>query len=241
VTGGAAARGRAAPGRGRDAAGQEPHLASRLLVVADDLGYDPEIDRGILLAHEKGIVTAASAMVDTPFSAAALQSAPDTLAVGLHLVVPTGSGRDRAGEEISRQVERFEALRGRPSHVDGHRHVHAVPEVLEALLPWAAAAGVRVRALSDAMRERIRQAGAPVLEHFLGDALLRPCWTRERLLAALAELPAGDAELMCHPGFPPTRVQTSFGAERQVELEALCDPEARRVLGARGTALVGRL
>jgi len=241
VTGGAAARGRPGPCGGREAEGQDARAASRLLVVADDLGYDPEIDRGILLAHQKGIVTAASAMVDTPFSAAALQAAPDTLAVGLHLVLPTGLGNDRSREEIARQVERFEALRGRPSHVDGHRHVHAAPEVLEALLPWAAAEGVRVRALSDAMRQRIRQAGAPVLEHFLGDAGLRPCWTREHLLAALAELPAGDAELMCHPGFPPTRVKTSFGAERLVELEALCDPEARRVLGARGAALVARL
>ncbi|MCM2333784.1 MAG: ChbG/HpnK family deacetylase, partial [Anaeromyxobacteraceae bacterium] len=46
--------------------------ARRLVVNADDLGYDPEIDRGILEAHARGLVTSATAMVETPFAAAAL-------------------------------------------------------------------------------------------------------------------------------------------------------------------------
>jgi len=213
----------------------------RLLVVADDLGYDPAIDRGILEAHCRGLVTAASAMVDTPFAAATLAAAPRSLAMGLHLVLPEGADAGRAREELSRQVARFEALRGSfPSHLDGHRHVHADPGVLAALLPWAAAHGVRVRALDPAMRDRVRAAGAPATDRFLGDAAMRPCWTLERLLAALAELPAGTSELMCHPGYAPTHVRTSFGREREEELAALCDPRARAALRERGIEAVGR-
>ncbi|MGB8931008.1 MAG: ChbG/HpnK family deacetylase, partial [Anaeromyxobacteraceae bacterium] len=53
-----------------------------LVVNADDLGYDPEIDRGILEAHARGIVTSATAMVGTRFSAAALRAAPRSLGIG---------------------------------------------------------------------------------------------------------------------------------------------------------------
>jgi len=216
--------------------------ARRLVAVADDLGYDPAIDRGILEAHRRGIVTAASAMVDTPFSAAALSAAPDTLAVGLHLVLPAGTGTERAREELERQASRFVELRGGPpSHVDGHRHVHAEREVLLALLPWAAARGVRVRALDGAMLDQVRLAGARAVDHFLGEAGLRPCWTTDRLLAVLVALPEGDSELMCHPGYRPTHARTSFGAEREVELAALCDPRAVRVLERSGVELLARL
>ncbi|HEX9290732.1 MAG TPA: ChbG/HpnK family deacetylase, partial [Anaeromyxobacteraceae bacterium] len=72
---------------------------------------------------------------------------------------------------------------------------------------------------------------------FLGDAILRPCWTRERLLATIAALPAGVVELMCHPGHAPTHARTSFAAERELELAALCDPAARLAVTAAGAVL----
>src|SRR6267378_2633561 len=56
----------------------------RLVINADDLGYDPEIDRGIFEAHARGVVTSATGMVDTPFAPAALRAAPASLALGLH-------------------------------------------------------------------------------------------------------------------------------------------------------------
>ena len=120
-----------------------------MLVVADDLGYDPAIDAGILAAHRDGVVTATSALVDGPFAAAALAGAPRSLAVGLHLRLPPGhGGARRPRQEIRRQLGRFVALRGRaPAHVDGHRHVHAEPEVLAALLRVAGPLRLRVRAL----------------------------------------------------------------------------------------------
>jgi len=223
-------------------AAEAPGPPRRLLVVADDLGYDPAIDQGIFEAHRRGLVTAASAMVDTPFAPAALGAAPPSLALGLHLVLPPGTGTARAEEELGRQAQRFQTLSGRPPcHLDSHRHVHAEPEVLSALLGWAGARGVRVRALHPAMRDRIRAAGAKAADHFLGDAALRPCWTTARLLAALAELPPGTSELMCHPGYAPTHARTSFGREREEELEALTDPRALMLLAARGVLRTGRL
>jgi len=215
-------------------------VALLLVVNADDLGYDPEIDRGILEAHARGVVTAASAMVDTPFSERALAQVPATLDLGLHVVVPGGSGAGRVAEEIARQLLRFRSLRGAPpTHLDSHRHAHAGAAALEAFARAALAEGIPLRALDQPMRAFLRGLGVLTADRFLGDASLRPCWTDERLLSALRSLDgaaSGSVELMCHPGYRPALARTSFALEREEELRALTLPavrEAIRVSGAR--------
>jgi predicted glycoside hydrolase/deacetylase ChbG (UPF0249 family) len=211
----------------------------RLHVVnADDHGYDPEIDRGILEAHARGIVTSATAMVDTPFSAAALAAAPRSLGLGLHAVLDPAAGRAEAERALRRQLDRFRALRGaEPTHLDAHKHAHAVPPVLEAFAAVAAAAGLPVRSIDEAMRRTLRAMGVATPDRFLGDAARRPAWTRSALRAALASLSDGVTELMAHPGHAPSHARTSFGPEREIELDALCDPEARRLVDAAGARL----
>lgn len=205
----------------------------RLVVNADDLGYDPEIDRGILEGHARGIVTSATAMVDTPFSEAALRAAPGSLGVGLHLVLDPGSAPAGAEREIVRQLARFETLRGSPpTHLDGHKHAHAAPGVLEAVLRVAAPLRLPVRALDATMRATLRRAGIPTADHFLGDAAARPAWTEEALLAAIDSLAEGVTEIMAHPGHRPAVARTSFGAEREVELAALLSLRVRAHLDA---------
>jgi predicted glycoside hydrolase/deacetylase ChbG (UPF0249 family) len=211
----------------------------RLVVNADDLGYDPQIDRGILEAHARGMVTSATAMVDTPFAPAALRDAPASLALGLHAVIDPALQRVQAEAELLRQIARFTALRGAPpTHLDSHRHHHARPELLAAFAAVAAAQGLPVRALDARMRDLLRAQGVRTTDHFLGDADLRPCWTPERLASAVEALEDGLTELMCHPGYAPSHARTSFGAEREVELRALCDARAREALARAGAVLV---
>jgi len=215
-----------------------PPAAKRLVVNADDLGYDPEIDRGILEAHARGLVTSATAMVDTPFAEQALRAAPASLGVGLHAVLDPALPRTQAEVELLRQIARFAALRGAPpTHLDSHKHHHARPEVLAVFAGVAARLGLPVRALDPPMRDFLRGSGVRTTDHFLGNAELRPCWTPERLAEALGALPDGTTELMSHPGYAPSHARTSFGAEREVELGALCDPRAREALVRAGAAL----
>jgi predicted glycoside hydrolase/deacetylase ChbG (UPF0249 family) len=217
-------------------------IARTVLVVADDLGYDPAIDEGILEAHASGVVTAASALVDGRFAAPALATAPRTLAIGLHLALSPGAAEGVAEKEITRQLARFEAIRGTPpSHVDGHRHVHAEPPVLAALLRIAGPRQLRVRALDPSMRDLIRAAGARACDHFLGDAASWPFWTPERLARAAASLPGGTTEIMMHPGRRPTHVLTRFGPEREVELAAATDPRVLDAFRTAGALLRGSL
>ena len=215
-------------------------MATVLIVNADDLGYDPAIDRGILEGHTRGIVTSASAMVDTPFAARALAEAPATLELGLHVVVRDSCGAAELASEIARQLARFRALRGAaPTHLDSHRHAHASPAALPAFADAALAEGIPLRALDGAMRDALRRRGVKTADAFLGDAALRPCWSRERLLAAVVALPQGVVELMCHPGYPPAHVRTSFGAEREVELAALREPAVRAAVASADVDLRG--
>jgi chitin disaccharide deacetylase len=215
-----------------------PDLSKRLIVNADDLGYDPEIDRGILEAHARGLVTSATAMVDTPFASAALRAAPASLRLGLHAVLDPALSRAQAEAELLRQIARFAALRGAPpSHLDSHKHHHARPELLAAFAAVAAGQRLPVRAIDSRMRDTLRAAGVRTTDQFLGDADLRPCWTKDRLADALAALEDGTTELMCHPGYAPSHARTSFGAEREVELLALCDSGARDALARSGATL----
>lgn len=64
----------------------------RLIVNADDFGYTPGVTRGIVRAHEDGIVTATTLMANAPDTVGAARAAraDTTLDVGLHLVFTYG-------------------------------------------------------------------------------------------------------------------------------------------------------
>jgi hypothetical protein len=108
-----------------------PDVRQRLVIVnADDLGLSDEIDRGIFEAHDRGIVTSASLLVDGPHAADAVRLArqrPD-LGLGIHpprralqpgarggAALPlrrAGEGRDRGGRHPPDQLPRVRADRG---------------------------------------------------------------------------------------------------------------------------------
>ncbi len=210
----------------------------RLIVNADDLGYDPEIDRGILEAHSGGIVTSATVLVESPFAEAALLAAPATLALGLHALLDPASDAAGAERALRRQLARFLALRGAPpSHLDSHKHAHAAPGPFAAVARVAAELRLPVRAIDDGMRAALRAAGLVAADWFLGDAALRPAWTEQALLAALERLGEGTTELMAHPGHAPSHALTSFGAEREVEWAALRSARVHALVRSAGLRL----
>jgi predicted glycoside hydrolase/deacetylase ChbG (UPF0249 family) len=179
-------------------------------------------------------------MVSTPFSERALAGAPASLDLGLHAVVDPAAGAPAGEVPRSPQLEDFRALRGAaPTHLDSHKHAHVHPAALPAFSAAARREGIPLRALDAGLRAALRADGVLTTDAFLGDAALRPCWTPARLLAVLASLPDGVVELMSHPGFTPTHARTSFAAEREVELSALCDPAARAAIASAGALLAG--
>jgi predicted glycoside hydrolase/deacetylase ChbG (UPF0249 family) len=233
----------------------------RLIINADDLGYDPAVDAGLLRAMRRGVVRSATLMVNTPFSADAAQAAGG-LAVGLHLnlarwrpvspdfplslLVDGAFDEGRAGTlpqaaveaETRAQLARAEQLLGRPpTHLDVHKHLHRNTNVLLGIAAVAREKSLPVRALDAPMRAALRAQGVATPDHFCGEAGSEAYWTLPRFLAALQALEPGTTELMCHPGEPPSQVASGYGVQRRVELETFTSPLAHEALARVGIAL----
>lgn len=127
----------------------------KLVVNADDFGFTRDVNAGIVEAHRRGIVRAATLMANGPAFDDALRLARENpgLDVGCHIVLvqlrsaatgdrlpPTPAalaravalGRFAVHEEIAAQVRRVVEAGIRPTHLDTHKHTHLLPPVLEA-------------------------------------------------------------------------------------------------------------
>jgi predicted glycoside hydrolase/deacetylase ChbG (UPF0249 family) len=236
-------------------------VKKRLIINADDLGYDPEVTRGILEAMDRGVVSSATLMVNGPHAEAAGRAARGR-AVGLHLnlarwrpvsgTFPTALlTRGELSEataprlpvdvvklEVLAQLDRLEALVGEPAtHVDVHKHLHRHGGVLLGVLQAAGARQLPVRALDPAMRGAVAVAGLPVTDAFIGDAGEEAYWTRARWQEALASLSEGVTELMCHPGYAPKTLESGYSVQRETELRTFTHSEARAELTRAGVEL----
>ena len=206
-----------------------------LIVNGDDFGASRGINRGIVEAHEGGILTSASLLVDGAASAeaAALMRAYPGLSVGLHLELDPVDP-EHAAAECERQLARFLELAGEPpTHLDSHHNVHHDPRVLPHVLAQARRDGVPVRGHSRArhMGRFYGQWGGRTHPEQIGvDGLLR-------LLDA--EIGEGVTELSCHPGYVEPGFRSSYVAEREVEVRTLCDARVRQAIHDREIRLIG--
>jgi predicted glycoside hydrolase/deacetylase ChbG (UPF0249 family) len=69
-------------------------MSRQLIVNADDFARDPEVNQGILVAHNKGIVTTTTVLINMPSAVQAVQEAGQTapnLGIGLHLNLTLGT------------------------------------------------------------------------------------------------------------------------------------------------------
>ena len=224
-------------------------MTRELVVCADDLGLADSVNRGIVRAHEDGIVTSASLMVHAAGAGAAgaLARKHRTLAVGLHIDLAEWTLRDgdwhavylrvdtddadAVAAELERQLAAFHRLVGRPpTHLDSHQHVHRDEPVRSIVLAHGRRLGIPVRHNSSARYCGAfygqGRAGTPLPEAITAAALVR----------LLHELPDGRTELCCHPAAAPAPA-SDYGAERLAELEALCAPAVAAAVQAAGIRL----
>ena len=225
--------------------------AKRYLIVnADDFGQSPGVNRGIIEAHEQGIVTSTSLMVRWPGAAeaAAYSRTHPKLSLGIHIdlgewvfrqdswvalyeVVPTGNA-SAVAQEVSSQFAAFQRLVGRPpTHVDSHQHVHLEEPVRSAVLAMADKLEIPVRRCSSLVRycgDFYGQMadGSPLPDRISLDALIK----------ILAGLEPGFTEMATHPGMGDD-LDTMYCSEREEELKVLCDPRIRAALDEMGIEL----
>jgi predicted glycoside hydrolase/deacetylase ChbG (UPF0249 family) len=128
----------------------------QLVVNADDFGFTPDVNQGIVESHRRGILTATTLMANGSAFDEAVRLARETptLDIGVHLVLIGGqsliTGRTYPSSVsqliaalAKRQIHPYDELRAqvrrifdagiRPSHFDTHKHTHLAPPVLDAV------------------------------------------------------------------------------------------------------------
>jgi chitin disaccharide deacetylase len=209
----------------------------QLIVNADDFGLSDGVNRGVVQAHERGIVTSASLMVHAPAAAAAAEiaGAHPALSVGLHLDL--GEWRYSNGTwtaryeraplddakllevEVAGQFEKFASLLGTaPTHVDSHQHAHRNEPLCSIVTAKAAEFGIPVRHFTP----DVRYCGDFYGQDDEGRSLPERV-TAKFLAELLSSLLPGTTELCCHPA-AIVDFDSTYSEERVRELAALCDP-----------------
>jgi predicted glycoside hydrolase/deacetylase ChbG (UPF0249 family) len=254
----------------------------RLIVAADDFAQNDAVDEGIVSLIAAGRITAASCLAASPHwpkAAARLDREIRARAdIGVHLdltefVRPAGGhvglilacyagtlDPRRLRVQIDAQLQRFEdALGTVPDYVDGHRHVHQLPRVRDALLaallerygsrlPWVRIsratgidAGLKARIVSGLgareMTARCQAFGLACNQRLLGfyDFAHVQSDHRLRLSHWLAQARTGDA-LMCHPA-ARAEAEDPIGIARESEFRAMLSPWWPEALAAAGIEL----
>jgi len=138
----------------------------QLVVNADDFGFTPDVNEGIVEAHREGILTATTLMANGAAFDDAVRLARETptLDIGCHLVLVSGSSllsrkpypltvaqlvaamarrEIRVYDELVAQVRRIVDSGISPSHLDTHKHTHLAPPVLDAVARIAQEFGIR--------------------------------------------------------------------------------------------------
>jgi predicted glycoside hydrolase/deacetylase ChbG (UPF0249 family) len=166
----------------------------QLVVNADDFGFTPDVNRGIVEAHRDGILTATTMMANGAAfdDAVRLAGVTPTLDIGCHLVLIGGESlvtkrafpatvsqlmialakRElRVYDELAAQVRRILEAGIQPTHLDTHKHTHLAPQVLDAVARIAEEFGVRwVRRPFDFPLNAMRGA-VPRMTRLTSDAL----------------------------------------------------------------------
>lgn len=211
-----------------------------VIVNADDFGQSEGVNRGVIHAHEHGIVTSASLLVrhDAAPAAAAYAREHPELSIGLHFdfgewaarngrwvqlySVPASTEKEVA-REVAGQLETFRSLVGvDPTHLDSHQHAHHDEPLRSILQKLAAELGVPLRGLD----ERLHYRG-----DFYGQHDGRP-WPEgigiDALMSLLGDLRTPVTEIGCHPGFADD-LDSMYKDERAIEVAALCDSRVREL------------
>lgn len=235
-----------------------------VFLTADDYGYSPAVDEAVLALIDAGRLSGTGCMTRAPgwpAAAARIGTRHRSAGFGLHLDFTEFSPQRRRlwpligaslarrldaaclRDEIAAQCALFEDATGRaPDYVDGHQHVHQLPQIRDALievlairyagrLPWIRVSGAK---RGDGFKPRfIAALGAAALARLAGAA---GCRITPRLLGAygfdadaagyrarlerwFAAANDGDA-IMCHPA---TRALAGdpIGGARVVEQQVL--------------------
>jgi predicted glycoside hydrolase/deacetylase ChbG (UPF0249 family) len=173
-----------------------------------------------------------------------LHSSPGSLPGG----ILTGRvGLAHVEVELRRQIAKVIRAGIRPTHLDGHKHVHVLPGISDIVIGLAEEFSIpSIRCPYDVVpgppalprggSSRSAKEGLLFPRRFFGRSqtgLLNAARAQE----ILQSLPHGVSELVCHPGYLDddlVNAGTRLSAQREVEIRALTAPGVRKFVADRG-------
>ena len=198
----------------------------QLIITADDYGYWPSYNEGILAAIEAGAICSVSAMVERDHCdpRPLLESGVE---VGLHLEFegrwgPRSGAPARTALQV--QIDRFVDLFGRwPAFLNGHHHCHARPELATPVYEMARNIKVPVRSVNRDHRQWLRERGIATPDLLVGR--LESGGVAEP--PELRDLPKGVTEWFTHPGYPDPEAGSGYDLARREDLDTLLRARVR--------------
>lgn len=239
----------------------------RLIVTADDAGLHRGMTEGAIRAHRDGIVTACSIVANGRAfddAIARLREVP-SLEAGVHLTLVEErslvTGRPmpknwkrflvaRHGDvedELRAQIEKVLATGLRVTHLNGHQHLHVLPEIQAIVQRLAREYGISyirrvddhgghagpMRRMAVAALNRIGRKAAGGNDRTIGVMEAGHLTDVAPLLAHVD----GVTELVVHPGVDVDEYP-HWHYEWEGELRALCDPMLRAEIAQRHIELI---
>lgn len=210
----------------------------KLIVNADDFGYREAVNKGIVAAHQNGLVTSASMFVEKEGTDEAVRLAKENPMLGLgvhldldrffevdhHLGLTVGWRGPRPDSatikaEARRQIDKFLSFGFTVDHLDSHHHSHLTPEVFPVICELAREYEIHVvrffkkyyaeQSQYEDLKKHLAANNLKYIDHFLEGWYWGNIDETYRI-----------AELMTHPGYGELW--------REAELAHCCQPQLKK-------------
>lgn len=233
-------------------------MLSKVIMNGDDFGLSKGNSLGILLAHEEGILSSTTVMMNMPYARWALKKAEayPKLGIGVHLTATAGRpltdcpslmngkafkklscyenkdyhiNKDELYREWKAQTEAFYQCGYVPDHLDSHHHIHLYHDFIDVMVTLAKEYHLPIREDQDYLGHDF----VPVEISF---------YDQGATLSHLKEIMTthnGIVEIMCHPALLDARMLTctSYSTPRTRELEILMSDEIKSFMREHQIAL----
>lgn len=235
-----------------------------VVVNADDLGLSREINEGILMGMEKGVVSDASLMSEAPCAGDALDrlKASGIGHVGIHVNIDEQIGWSSPGKErfsrndlmsmlgkgdflavcrgrVRSQIEKVTHAGLFPTHIDTHHHVHGFPPIFNLILDLMKEYGIpAMRFSTEGYTLTTRE---PIPSHPSSLRRMREA-LEDRQVFFCKCMREGAGRISEIASFPAELVvHPSLGGDpwRKGEMEILLSDAFQQVIEERGIHLVG--
>lgn len=218
-----------------------------IVINADDFGISNEVNRGIALAFDKGLINQTTLMVDGPCVAEAITIAKQHNffdKVGLHLDLDhlkddkyksliqqvrhrllNEKEKESIKKDIARQIDKYISYDCSLMHIDSHHHTHVEIQILALVIPIAKSKGFKTMRISRNMMPTIglKGVGKYVYKHWV-NSRIKSCFTTTDFFGSYEDYCkyiglSDSVEIMVHPILLDNKLYDSIAKNISKEMD----------------------